>query len=111
MIYLPKIETNNCIVVDNLNNGYIRVYDYAPYPNTTVGYIDYFVDKDYMTRVGEQSFGNYSYSVNCQPHDNFTTDVFYRVDFDRILVILLILSIFILGIPLCVFKRFFRRFS
>lgn len=111
MTYLPKIETQNCIVVDNLNNGYIRVYEQTPYANSTIGYIDYFIDKDYITRVGEQNFGNYSYSMNCQPHDNFTTNIYYRIDLDRILIIFFILSIFIFLIPLCVFKRFFRRFQ
>lgn len=109
MTYLPKIEENNCIVVDNLNNGYIRVYDTTPYPNSTIGYTDYFVDKDYITRVGQQSFGNYSYSTNCQSHDQFTTNVYYRVDFDRILVIFTILCIFCFLIPLKAFLRLFRR--
>ncbi len=109
MTYLPKLEQSNCVVVDNLNNGYIRVYNHIPYSNSVVGYIDYFVDKDYITRVGEQSFGNYNYSVNCQPHENFTTNVYYRVDFDRILVIFLILCIFCFLIPIKLFLRLFRR--
>lgn len=109
--YLPSLNTNNCVVVDNLNSGYIRVYETTPTANSTINYIDYFVDKDYITRVGSQSFGNYSYTVNCQPHDNFTTDFYYRTDFDRILTMFLILSIFGLYIPIKIILRLFRRFN
>lgn len=108
--YLPQIEDNNCIVVDNLNSGYIRVYDRTPTANSDIDYIDYFIDKDYITRQGTQSFGNYSYSVNCQPHDNFTTDFYYRVDLDKILIIFIIFCIFCIMIPLKIFTRLFRRF-
>lgn len=109
MIYLPKLENQNCIVVDNLNNGYIRVYDRTPYANSNIHYIDYFINSDYITREGTQSFGNYSYSVNCQSHDNYTTEFYYRVDFDKIMVIFVLLAIFVVYIPIkCVF-RLFRR--
>lgn len=111
MTYLPKIENNNCIVVDNLNNGYIRVYERTPSANSTISYIDYFIDKDYITRTGTQQFSNYSYSVNCQSHENFTTDFYYRTDIDKILVIFLIMSIFIVLVPLKIVVRFFRRFQ
>ena len=70
MTYLPKIEEQNCIVVDNLNSGYIRVYDTTPTANSNIHYTDYFIEQDYITREGTQSFGNYSYSVNCQNHSN-----------------------------------------
>lgn len=109
MTYLPKIEDNNCIVVDNLNSGYIRVYNFTPYSNSIVGFTDYFIEYDYITRTGSQSFSSYNYTVNCQPHDNFTTNFYYRVDFDRILVIFLILCIFCFLVPLKAFMRLFRR--
>lgn len=109
MTYLPKLEDQNCIIVDNLNSGYIRVYDRTPSANSTIGYVDYFIDKDYITRTGTQSFSNYNYSLNCQPHDNFTTDFYYRVDLDKILIIFLIMCIFCFLIPLKIFLRLFKR--
>lgn len=109
MTYLPRIEEENCIIVDNLNNGYIRVYDRTPTSNSSINYIDYFIDKDYITRTGVQNFSNYNYSVNCQSHDNFTTDFYYRVDFDKIMIIFVLLAIFIVVIPLKVVFRLFRR--
>lgn len=111
MTYLPKIEEQNCIVVDNLNSGYIRVYDTTPTANSNIHYIDYFIEQDYITREGTQSFGNYSYSVNCQNHSNFTTDFYYRVDLAEILIIFTILSIFAFYIPIKIFLRLFRRFN
>lgn len=109
MTYLPKIEPENCIVVDNLNSGYIRVYDRIPSANSTIRYTDYFVDKDYITRSGDQFFSNYSYSVNCQSHDNFTTDVYYRIDFDSVLITYVILCMFCFVLPLRLFFMFCRR--
>lgn len=109
MTYLPKIEPQNCIVVDNLNQGYIRVYDRTPYANSTIRYTDYFIDKDYITRTGDQSFGNYSYSTNCQPHSEFTTDYWYRVDFPSIITTFVFLSLFIFCLPYRIFMRFFKR--
>lgn len=111
MIYLPKIEEQNCIVVDNLNNGYIRVYDRTPTNNSEIHYIDYFIKQDYITREGTQTFGNYNTSVNCQSHSNFTTDFYYRVDLAEILIIFTILSIFAFYIPIKIFLRLFRRFN
>lgn len=109
MTYLPKIDIQNCIVVDNLNNGYIRVYDRTPYANSNIHYIDYFIDKDYITREGTQSFSNYNYTVNCQNHDNYTTDFYYRVDLDRILVIFIVIAIFGIYLPLKIFSKMFKR--
>lgn len=111
MTYLPKIEPNNCIVVDNLNSGYIRVYDEMPYPNSSIHYIDYFLQYDYITREGYQTFSNYSYSVNCQAHNNFTTDYMRRVDFPEIVLVTFILAIVFFYIPFKVFIRFFKRGS
>lgn len=111
MIYLPDFNSNNCIVNDTLSSGYIRVYEETPRANSTINYIDYFIDYDYIPVYGQREFGNYSYFVNCQPHENYTTSYFYRNDFDSILVIVLIMSIFILYIPLKIILRFFRRFQ
>lgn len=109
MTYLPEFNDNNCIVVDNLNSGYIRVYETTPYANSNINYIDYFIGSDYITRTGTQYFSNYYTAVNCQPHENFTTEYYYRVDLDRILVVFLVMCIFCLYIPFKIFSKFFKR--
>lgn len=107
--YLPEFNDNNCIIVDNLNSGYIRVYETTPTANSNVNYIDYFIEQDYITREGTQSFGNYSYSVNCQSHDNFTTDFYYRIDIEKSFIIFFILFFFIVLIPYKIMSRIFGR--
>lgn len=108
-IYLPEFNNNNCIVVDNLNNGYIRVYETTPTINSSVNYIDYFIDKDYITRTGTQTFGSYNVNVNCQNVDNFTTDFYYRVDIEKSFIIFVIMFFFIVIIPYKIMSRIFGR--
>lgn len=109
MNYLPEFNNNSCIVVDNLNNGYIRVYQRTPTYNSTVAYTDYFIHDNYIARTGQQTFGNINVNVNCVSHDQFTTDYYYRIDFPDILVMFLIMSIFIFYIPIKVFSKLFKR--
>lgn len=111
MTYLPKLESDDCVVVDNLNNGYIRVYDRVPYANSTISYIDYFLDYDYITRTGTQSFTQYNYSVNCQSHSDYTTDFYYRIDFDSVLIIFFIILCICYYMVYKPFSRFLGRWS
>lgn len=109
MNYLPSFENNNCITLDNLNNGYIRVYQRTPQTNSTISYTDYFVNYNYMSRTGSQTFGSYSANVNCVSHDQFTTDYYYRLDFPNILIMFIIMAIFIIYIPFKIWSKLFKR--
>lgn len=111
MNYIPRFEQNNCITLDNLNNGYIRVYDRTPTINSTVNYTDYFIHDNYLERTGTQQFGQYFNTPNCVSHNQFTTDFYYRIDFPNILIMLLIMSIFIIYIPLKIFSKLFKKGS
>lgn len=44
-------------------------------------------------------------------YNNLTSDFYYRTDFDKILIILLIFCIFIILVPIKIILRFFKRFS
>lgn len=109
MTYIPSFDNNSCIVTDNVYNGYIRVYSSTPTANSTINYVDYFINSDYIERVGSQEFGNWNYTVNCQPHDNFTTNFYYRTDFDSILIIFFVFVFFIIFLPYKVMSRAFGR--
>lgn len=109
-IYIPSYSTNSCVTIDNINSGFIRVYDRYPTINSNVNYTDYFVNYNYMSRSGTQSFGNYNVNVNCISHDRLSTDFYYRNDFDSILIIFLIILIIGFGIPFKIITRFFKRF-
>ena len=109
MIYVPDLENYECFVVQS--EGVIRAYENVPYNDTTVNYRDYYINSNYIYRDGEQSFSRYTTLPICLDNDILTSDYYYRNDFDSILVIFLIMSIFIVYIPLKVCSRFFRRFQ
>lgn len=109
MIYVPEKENYQCYVVQS--EGVIRAYKQVPTYNSNVQYRDYYIQSNYIYRDNTQSFGNYTILPVCLNMNEITSEVYYRNDFDRILVIVFIFSIFAFYIPLKVFLRFFRRFN
>lgn len=107
MIYVPNDEYS-CYVVQDKDT--IRAYHTRPYSNSTISYTDYFINSHYLERTGQQSFGNYAQLPTCISNENITSNVFYRNDFDNILVIFFLIVIFVVVIPTKVVFRFFRRF-
>lgn len=103
-IYLPTEYLNKpCYVI---NNGYIRVYNTTNNSNNIV--YDIYINQDYQVR---RTTSGYSSSTQCDTMNQYTDDIYYRTDFDKILVIFLILCIFCFLLPLKIFVRFFRRFQ
>ena len=109
MIYVPDLETYKCFVVRN--DTTIRAYKDIPVNNSDVAYRDYFYNSNYLYQDGVQSFGPYSTLPICLDNSNLTNNVYYRNDFDSILVIFLIMCIFCFYLPLKIFVRLFRRFQ
>lgn len=109
MIYVPDTENYSCFVVRSEN--VIRAYTQVPQNNTTIRYRDYYYNSNYLYNDGEQSFSQYTTLPVCLDNNIVTNEVYYRNDFDSILIIFLIMSIFCFWIPLKVFLRFFRRFN
>lgn len=107
MIYVPDKENYSCFVVRSSDT--IRAYKQKPTYNSNIDYRDYYVNSNYMYQDGNQQFSNYSTLPVCLNNSELTNNVYYRNDFDSILIIFLILSIFCFLIPLKVFLRFFRR--
>ena len=102
-IYLPSSYLNKpCYLV---NNDYIRVYSTTNSQNNVV--YDIYFKNDYMIKQGTAS---YSTSTQCDRINTYTDVIYYRYDFDKILITLLIFCIFTLLIPLKVILRLFRRF-
>lgn len=104
-IYLPTTNYA-CFVVQDANT--IRAYERQPQQGQTIDYTDYYVNSHYIFRNGSQQFTQYSTIPTCSGA-TFTDNVFYRNDFDQILVIFLILSIFCFYIPYRIFSRAFGR--
>lgn len=98
-IYLPSDYINNCNVV---YNGYIRSY----LNNNNTQWVDIYINQDYMLKPGSS---NYSQVIQCDGVNTYTTNIFYRTDIDRILIIFIILFFICLILPYKVFSRFFGR--
>lgn len=109
MIYVPDDTIyNQCYVVQSENT--IRAYDRIPTNNSNYNYRDYYIHSDYIYRDGSGIWNQYSTLPVCLSSDVITNDIYYRQDFDKILIIFLILSIFCFYIPIRIFCRLFRRF-
>ncbi len=109
MTYLPADLINSNFKY-TVSNGIIRVITnnncYQNYNSTLCDCYDVYLNNDYLV--------SNSFSCNYNPSsflssNKFTDDFYYRTDFDSILIIFLILSIFIFLIPYKVFSRCFGR--
>lgn len=107
-IYLPQSDIyNKCYVVQNEN--VIRAYDKIPTNNTDYNYRDYYFNSNYIYRDGSGTWSQYSSLPTCLDNNIITNDFYYRNDFDSILFIFLVFSIFIVYIPFKIFSRAFGR--
>ena len=111
MIYVPDLSYA-CYVVQNSDT--IRAYKIKPYnpgynQSVTIEYRDYYLKSNYIYQDGTQQFSNYTTIPTCLANDVLTDSSYYRNDFDSILVIFLIMSIFCFYIPLKIFSKIFKR--
>lgn len=106
MIYVPD-TSYSCYVVRSEN--VIRAYSEMPQHNVTSSYRDYYFNSNYLYQDGQQTFNQYSTLPVCLSNDFITNNVYYRNDFDNILIIFIILCYVGLVIPFKIFSRLFRR--
>ncbi len=106
-IYMPDITNYKCFVVQS--EDIIRAYETIPRNNTNINYRDYYINSDYIYRDGTQSFSQYTTLPVCLSSNVVTDDFYYRLDFDKILLIFTIIVIFGILIPLKIFSRIFKR--
>ena len=107
MIYVPDLNSYECFVVQNENT--IRAYEEYPSTNKTINYRDYYTSSNYMYKDGTQNFSQYATLPICLTNDVLTDNFYYRNDFDSILVIFFIMSIFAFYLPLRLFMKLFKR--
>lgn len=105
-IYLPSTNYACYVVRDNGNT--IRAYNTMPQLGSTIQYTDYYVNSHYLFTNGEQTFSQYTTLPVCNGA-TFTTDVYYRNDFDQILVIFFILLLICFYFPYKLIARMFGR--
>ena len=109
MIQVPDLENYQCFVVQSEDT--IRAYKQVPTVDSEIEYRDYYIHSDYMYRDGSQSFSRYSQLPVCLAKTELTNEVYYRVDFSNILIMLFIFCFFTLWIPWKIFCRLFRRLN
>lgn len=107
MIYVPNLEDYKCFVVRN--EEVIRAYKEIPTNDSEVEYRDYYYNSNYLYNDGTQSFNQYAILPICLSNDVLTDSIYYRNDFDKILVIFLIMTIFCIFIPLKLFSKLFKK--
>lgn len=90
------------------NDHTIRAYESSPRLNSSSNYTDYYINSHYLYTNGTQTWGNYATLPTCMGAE-FTTNVFYRNDFDQILVIFFIILLVCFYFPYRVISRAFGR--
>lgn len=102
-VYLPTEYLNKPCY--QINDGYIRVWN-SINNNSYNTYYDVFTNNNYLVREG---YTNYYNNVSCSTMYEFTDNVFYRNDIDKILVIFFILLLICFYFPYRIISRIFGR--
>lgn len=103
MIYVPDLSNYECFYIQS--EGVIRGYEERPQANKTINYRDYYINSSYIYRDGVSQFTTYSTLPTCLSSTILTDDVYYRLDFDKILIIFIILVIICFYFPGKLFLR------
>lgn len=111
MIYVPDLSYK-CYVL--INKDTIRAYVTKPYNpsynnSVNLSYRDYYINSNYLYTDGTQQFNSYTSLPVCLDTSLLTNEVYYRNDFDKILIIFIILAFIIIICPIKIFTRFFRK--
>lgn len=109
MIYVPDTENYKCFVVNS--DTTIRAYKEIPTSSSTIDYRDYYYTSNYLYKDGTQTFSNYTTLPICLDSSVITNEVYYRNDFDSILIIFFIFAFICIWCPLKICMRLFRRFN
>lgn len=80
-----------------MHDGYIRAYGGFNDLPSSVAYTDFFYNNNYYSRSGLEEL---TQQPVCISSDKLTTDYMYRVDFDKILIIFVIITFIIVYLPI-----------
>lgn len=110
--YMPQELLKSSYHYELTNNNYIVVHKntncFNQYNTTYCDCQRVYTDLDYQ--VSNTYSCSTSYTVDI-PYSNFTSDFWYRKDLSNILIIFIIMSYFIIKIPIKIICRFFKRFN
>ena len=90
-IYVPvdNLSDYACYVISS--GDVIRAYETKPQSNSTVNYVDFYINSHYMQKPGTQTFNQYYNVPDCIDSANLTNVYSYRNDFADICIIAIIL--------------------
>ena len=109
-IYLPIDNFNDFACYSIYDKDTIRAYYTQPQIDSSSDYVDFYINSHYLQKTGIQSWGQWNSSLpTCLSKSSFTNDVYYRNDFDSILIIFLIFFIFVIVLPYKIMSRAFGR--
>ena len=97
--YVPNYHEGQCVEV--IDKDTIRVFE----NEIDTNYIDYYINSNYISKTGQIDL---NYEKNCSDLE-FTDIRYYGNDFPQILFILFCITIFTIGIPYILYKRFRKR--
>lgn len=106
-LYVPNKISYPCVRL--INGDIIRAYHTQPQINTTTYYTDYYIKSDYISTTGYETYSTWSVLPQCVSQSELTDTIYYRYDFDKILIIFLILTIITIIIPLKIFFKLFKK--
>lgn len=107
--YMPSDLINSNYTYYLNNNYYVVRTNNNCYNNYNTQYcdcVDVFPMLDYSRSNAYSCSTSYSHTIN---YDSFTSDYWYRLDIDKILVIFIILAIVIIIVPYKIISRWFGR--
>lgn len=94
MIYVPDVEHFECF---EMHDGYIRGYQGINDIPSYVAYTDFLYNNNYYAISGYEELTEYP---TCIPSSQLSTNYYYRADFDKILIIFVILAFVIIYLPI-----------
>lgn len=113
MIYLPIEEVNDYACFTVYDKDTIRAYYTTPSHNSNSNYTDFYINSNYITKEGNQSWSNFSTLPVCMDRNNITTSYVYRTDFWSILLVFIIMvggTWFLISKLIKTFFRGFKRY-
>ena len=114
-VYVPADNISDYKCYEFIDRHTIRAYLDTPTYNSNIRFQDIYLDMEYyMTGVGTTWFwwnseSSHANLPSCIQNSRLTNEVYYRNDFDKSLIIFVILAIICLYLPFRLFMKLFKR--